>query len=128
MVPGIDQASLRIHEGLFSFHTIKLMAHFNHENPDYRRFDPKTWPIITSQHVEDYVERTGQNYGKLPSYVAYEPELVWLVKSPDAELETANMFGIKGRCAPMFYEYPYFFKQSGRQKKVPHITEDEYVA
>jgi hypothetical protein len=128
MAYEVDQGKLPRYAGSFSFDSRTLQQHIQTTKPDYDTYDPKTWPVVTQQHVRDLLEEDYNGEQILPPYVAYERQLVEVCigQWPNRVIKVERSDGETTKCGLFFHHFPFIYDHRGRARNSEYMHADHY--
>lgn len=130
MAREVDQSKLPVYTGKFAWSTDELCTLIKAVKLDYDRFDPKTWPVITSQYLQEQLGHTYTGARILPPYVAYERKLVQdcVALREDEQIEGEMFDGSVKKYNLFFHHFPFVYNNLGRARHFEYMRADHYVA
>ena len=129
MAPAVDQKSLSIYTGNFTFEDDKLRKDVKALHPDYEMSDPRIWPVITSECIERLLKRPYAAYMNLPPYLAYERRLVetWASWHQDVGVEVKETDGGTSTRSRYFIRFPFIYNSQYQAHSGGYIDMNDYV-
>jgi hypothetical protein len=130
MAREVDQAKLPEYWGMFSWVEATLHAHIKVTMPEYDRYDPKTWPIITSDYLQAFLGHDYDGNQCLPPYVAYERDLVDKCVAHFAE-RPVKFTHTDGQTTIIeslyYYLFPFVYNSQGQAHEFEYMHADHYI-
>lgn len=129
MAREVDQAKLPQYHGKFTFDPKTLRDNIKALKPDYDPDDPKTWPVVTSQCVQQRLGFPYVGHQQLPPNVAYERNLVDRCVSlhADKEIEVVRTNGGITKRSLFFHHFPFVYNKHGQARGFEYMHADHYI-
>jgi hypothetical protein len=129
MAREVDQAKLSIYAGKFALDPSTLQQNVKAADPDYDPDDPKTWPVITLEHVNQHILGYFGNT-LLPPCVAYERKLIdmCVARNPDNYIEVECSDGITIVRSMYFHHFPFVYNIRGKKRNSEYMHADDYTS
>jgi hypothetical protein len=128
MACEVDQSELPKYAGSFSYDSRTLQQHIQASKPDYDKYNPKTWPVVTQQHVRDLLNDDYIGEQILPPYVAYERQLVEVCigQWPNRVIKIERSDGEITKRSLFFHHFPFIYDRRGRARNFEYMHADHY--
>jgi myosin heavy subunit len=129
MAREIDQKNLPKYTGRFSWIAANLHSYIKEVRPDYNSNDPKTWPLVTTERLQQILGRTYSGRQLLPLGVAYERDAVQLCvsRNPDKIVEVKRTDDTIDLMNLHFQNFPFIYNRFGQRRSFEYMPADQYV-
>jgi hypothetical protein len=129
MAREVDQAKLSTYTGKFALNPSTLQQNVKAANPDYDPHDPKTWPVVTLEHVNRHIF-SYFGHTLLPPCVAYERKLIdmCVARNPDKYIEVECSDGTTIVRSMYFHHFPFVYNNRGKKRNFEYMHADHYTS
>lgn len=129
MAREIDQDKLPRHTGRFSFDAEILKKAVKEVKDDYDPYDPKTWPVVTSDLIQQHLGREYYGHELLPPFVAYERKLIetCVLYHEDDIIEVVCKDGVTIKQMLYFHHFPFIYNRLNNPRPHEYMQATQYM-